>query len=161
MIPVQTAHLADVLLAGELVDDDARGEEEQRLEEGMRHQVEHREVVRADPGREEHVADLRHRRVRDHALDVPLHECDQPGDEQRHGADDRRQVLDVGRGLEDRVGPHDQVDAGGDHRRGVDEGGDRRRAFHRVGQPGLERELGRLRDRAAEQSERDEVRRAR
>ena len=38
----QPAHLADVLLAGERVDDDARREEEQRLEEGVRHQVEHR-----------------------------------------------------------------------------------------------------------------------
>ena len=32
---------------------------------------------------DEHVADLRHRRVRDHALDVGLHERDQPGHEQR------------------------------------------------------------------------------
>ena len=37
-------------------------------------------------GAEEHVADLRHRRVRDHALDVDLHERDEPGDEQRERA---------------------------------------------------------------------------
>ncbi len=53
----------------------------------------------------------------------------------------------------------DQVDPGGDHRRGVDEGADRRRAFHRVGEPGVERKLRRLGDRAAEQPERDEVHR--
>ena len=38
----EPAHPADVLLAGERVDDDPGGEEEQRLEEGVRHQVEHR-----------------------------------------------------------------------------------------------------------------------
>ena len=66
----------------------------------------------------------------------------------------------VARLLEDRVRARDEVDAGGDHRRRVDEGADRRRAFHRVGQPGLERDLRRLRDGAAEQAERDPVRRA-
>ena len=64
----------------------------------------------------------------------------------------------VARLLEDRMRARDQVDAGGDHRRRVDEGADRRRAFHRVGQPRLERDLRRLRHRAAEQAERDEVR---
>jgi hypothetical protein len=43
----EPAHLADVLLAGEVVDDDAGGQEEQRLEEGVRHQVEHRVAVGA------------------------------------------------------------------------------------------------------------------
>ena len=40
--------LADVLLAGERVDDDPGREEEQRLEERVRHQVEHRARVRAE-----------------------------------------------------------------------------------------------------------------
>ncbi len=71
------------------------------------------------------------------------------------------EVLHVRGGLEDRVGADDQVDAGGHHRGRVDEGGDRRRAFHRVGQPGVERQLGRLGDGATEQPERDEVERAR
>src|SRR3712207_7226781 len=56
--------------------------EQQGLEERVRHQVEHRVRVRAEPGAEEHVADLRHRRVRDHALDVRLHECDERRDEE-------------------------------------------------------------------------------
>ena len=68
------------------------------------------------------------------------------------------EVLHVGRGSKSGLRAHDQVDAGGDHRRRVDEGADRRRALHRVREPRLERELRRLGDRAAEQAERDEVR---
>ena len=47
----------------------------------------------------------------------------------------------------------DQVDAGGDHRRGVDQRRDRRRAFHRVGQPDVQRELAALADGAREQAQ--------
>ena len=54
----------------------------------------------------------------------------------------------VGRQLEQRVHARDQVDAGGDHRGGVDQGGDRGGALHRVREPGVERELGRLGERA-------------
>ena len=136
---------------------DAGGEEEQRLEEGVRHQVEHRAAVGAEPGAEEHVADLRHRRVRDHALDVGLDERDEAGDEQRDRAEPGGEVGDRRRQLEDRVRADDQVDAGRDHRRGVDQRRDRRRALHRVGEPRVERDLGRLGDGAAEQPERDEV----
>ena len=67
------------------------------------------------------------------------------------------EVLHVRRELEDAVRARDQVDAGGHHRRGVDQRADRRRALHRVGQPRVQRDLRRLRDRAAEQAERDEV----
>ena len=80
-----------------------------------------------------------------------------PGDEQRQRADAGGRVLDRRRLLEDRVRARDQVDAGGDHRRRVDERADRRRALHRVRQPRVQRDLRRLRDRAAEQAERDEV----
>ena len=153
----QAAHLPHVLLADERVDDDARGEEEQRLEEGVRHQVEHRARVRAKPRGEEHVADLRHRRVGDDALDVDLDECDQPGEQDGRSTEAGGKILDARRRLEDRRRAHEQVDAGGDHRRRVDERADRGRALHRVGEPGLERELRRLRDGAAEEPERDEV----
>ena len=147
---LEPAHPPDVLLPVEVVDHDAGRHEEQRLEEGVRHQVEHRVPVCPDSGGEEHVADLGHRRVRDHALDVPLHERDESRQEEGEGAQDRREVLDVDRGLEDRMRAHEQVDACRDHRRGVDQRGDGSGALHRIGKPGVQRELGRLRDRAPE-----------
>ena len=116
-------------------------------------QVEHRERVRADPRADEHVPDLAHRRVGDDALDVPLDERDHPRRKKRDQPEDRREVLDVWRGLEDEMRAADEVDAGGDHRRRVDERGDRRRSLHRVGEPGVERDLRGLRDGAGEEAE--------
>src|SRR6266545_2672109 len=54
--------------------------------------MEHPVRVRAEACAEEHVADLRHRRVRDHALDVDLNERDQSCKEQRPRAEARSQV---------------------------------------------------------------------
>ena len=154
----EPAHAANVLLAGEGVDDDARGHEEERLEEGVRHQVEEPGPVGAQPDADEHVADLAHRRVRDHTFDVRLDERDEPGDEQGHRAQHAREVAHVHGELEERARAGDQVDAGGHHRRRVDECADRRRALHRVGEPRVERDLRRLGDGAAEEPERDQHR---
>ena len=64
--------------------------------------------------------------------------------QERDAADDDHGGLGDRGELEDEVGPDDQVDAGGHHRRRVDERRDRRRALHRVEQPGLQRHLGGL-----------------
>ena len=58
--------------------------------------------VGAESDAEEHVADLRHRRVRDHALDVDLDERDQAGEQERAGAEPGGQVGDRRRVLEER-----------------------------------------------------------
>jgi hypothetical protein len=101
--------------------------------------IEESGAVRGDRDAHHHVADLRDRRVGDHALEVGLNERDRPGEQQRGAADDRADVRGRRRQLEQRVHARDQVDAGGDHRRGMDEGGDGRRALHRVRQPCVER----------------------
>ena len=68
------------------------------------------------------------------------------------GEDDQR-----GRGGgEDGEEPGDEVDTGGDHRRGVDQRGDGRGARHRVGEPGVQRELRRLARHAGEQQQGDQ-----
>ena len=152
----EPAHLADVLLAREVVDHDPGGEEEQCLEERVGDEVEHREPVRAHPGAEKHVADLAHRRVGDHALDVPLDERDDARHEEGREPEERGEVLDLRGSLEDGMRPADEVHAGRHHRRGVDQGRHRRGAFHCVGKPRVERDLGGLRDRAAQQPERDQ-----
>src|SRR2546425_10778013 len=56
-------YLPEVLLATEPVDDAPRAEEEERLEEGVRHEVEDAGRVRAESDGGEHVAQLAHGRV--------------------------------------------------------------------------------------------------
>jgi hypothetical protein len=58
---------AHVLLVVHGVDDAARAEEQERLEEGVSEEVEHRRAIGADAGGEEHVAELRAGRISDHA----------------------------------------------------------------------------------------------
>ena len=73
---LQSAHVADVLLVMHRVDDRARAEEQQRLEEGVREQMEHADRIGADAHGDEHVAELRTGRIGDDALDVVLHKPD-------------------------------------------------------------------------------------
>ena len=149
----QRAHVLHLLLAAHGVDHRAGSEEEQRLEEGVREDVEDAGGKRADAERQEHVAQLRNRGVRQHALDVVLHQADRRGEDRGQRADDGDGLHRIGRQHEQRVGARDHVDAGGDHRRRVDQSGDRRGTFHRVGQPDIQRELRRLAAGADEQQQ--------
>ena len=103
--------------------------------------------------RDEHVAELADGRISEDAFEVGLRERDQRGQEACEPANRGDHDLRVRRVAEQRRAAGDQVDAGRHHRRRVDEGRDRRRAFHRVGQPDVERELGRLADRADEEEQ--------
>ncbi len=128
-------------------------EEQQRLKEGVGHEVE-------DPGRhgphpdgQHHVPQLAHRGEREHALDVH-------GRQPHRGGKDRGECTDRGHDrerrrcvLKEREGTRHEIDAGGNHRRGVDERTHRRRALHRVWQPDVQRELRGLADRAKEDEE--------
>ena len=108
---------------------------------------------RSQPERRDHVAELGERGVSEDFLDVALGDGAERGVERGGGADPH----DDG----ERLGHHEHVDAakhvdaGGDHRGGVDERGDGRRAFHRVGQPDVERHLRGLAHGAAKQQERN------
>ena len=72
------------------------------------------------------------------------------GEQRGERADPRDDGHRVAARLEERVRAGDDEHAGRHHRRGVDQRGDRRRAFHRVGQPEVQRELRALADRAEE-----------
>ncbi len=83
----QSAHLTHVLLAAEAVNDGASGKEEQRLEEGVRHQVEDARAIGRNAATHEHVAKLRNGGVRQHLLDVGLHYADGRGKDRRQRSD--------------------------------------------------------------------------
>ena len=87
MSPSQPAHAADVLLLVAAVNHRARAEEKQRLEEGVRDQVEHAHRHAAHAETRHHVAELRNRRVSEDALDVVLRHGDQRGKDRRDRAD--------------------------------------------------------------------------
>jgi hypothetical protein len=123
------------------MDDRAAAEEEERLEERVGHQVERACGVRPDSHRGEHVPELRYGRVRQHALDVVLHESNGGGHQRRQHANDRDNLHDHRRVREEHGVATHHVDARRDHRRGVNQCGDRSRAFHRVGEPHVQRNL--------------------
>ena len=137
------------------MDDAARPEEEQRLEQGMGEEVEHRGHVAqparvgigrgADAERDDHEADLRDGAEGQHALDVALHAGHHGGVERCEGPDVGRPVQHLG-GIADEQGEHPrhEVDTGDDHRRGMDQRRDGRRTLHGVGQPDVQREHGAL-----------------
>ena len=140
----QAAHVADVLLVVHRVDDGAGAEEQERLEEGVREEVEDAGRVGADAEADEHIAELRAGRIGDNALDVVLHETDGGGEQRGRGADDDDGRL-RGRGrLEERRQPRHHEHARGHHGGGMDERRDGGRAFHGIRQPGVQEELRRL-----------------
>ncbi len=149
----ERAHVLHFLLAAHGVNHRAGPEEQQRLEEGVGEDVEDagRECAYAE--RQKHVSQLRDRGVRQHALDVVLHQGDGRGEDRGQRADDGDRLHRIGRQHEQRVGARHHVHARGHHGRSVDQRGDRRRAFHRVRQPDIQRELRRLAAGADEQQQ--------
>ena len=69
----------------------ARPEEEAGLEAGVGEQVEDARPVGADADADEHEAELAHRRVGEHLLDVVLEEADGRGEQRGQRADDGHQ----------------------------------------------------------------------
>ena len=131
----------------------AGAEKQQRLEEGVRDQMEHASSVCATADAHKHVAQLGHCGVGQHLLDVPLTERDRGGEQGRECPDGR----DHQRGLrspgEDRRGTGHEIHTGGHHRRRVDQCRHRRRTSHGVGQPDVQRQLSALARATDEQKE--------
>ena len=126
------------------VDDGAGAQEEQRLKEGVCEEVDHGGGGRADAQRHEHQPQAVDRRVGDDALDIGHHQTHRRREKHRQQADGQQQFRPARHQFDERQHARHQVNAGDDHRRGVDQRGDGRRALHRVRQPDVERELGRL-----------------
>ena len=143
-VAAQRAHPFEVLFVLQPVDHRAGAQEEQALEEGVRHHEEDGGDVGARADRQDHVADLRDGREGQDLLDVLLRAGDGGRDEGGHGPDDGDDLGPRGRDVQQGVHPAQQIDPRRDHGGGVNEGGDRRRALHGVGQPVEERDLGRL-----------------
>ncbi len=148
-LATQAAEFADVLLVVRAFDDLAGAEEHQGLEEGVRQQVEEGRDPGAHAHTEHHVAELADGAVCQHLLDVGLHDGDQGSQCQGYAADDRDEELRFGRQQHEDAGR--QIDAGGHHCCRVDQRRDGRRAFHRIRQPHVQRELGAFANRAAEE----------
>ncbi len=90
----QAAHAVDVLHAAHGADHRAGSHEEHRLEEGVRHEVEHAGGVGAGRDGDHHVADLAHRGVGDDPLQVGLDDRHR----RRHHEGDRADDHADGRG---------------------------------------------------------------
>ena len=149
-------HATHVLFMVHAVDDRTRTEEQQRLEESVRHHVEDCCDVRARPDGKEHVAELRHRGIREHLLDIGLCNGNGRGEQSGCSTDDRDDCWCPRVGLvNDRVHAGHEEHACGDHRCSVDECRNRCGAFHRVGQPEVERQLRALATCTDEQHQRN------
>ena len=151
----QAAHEADVLLVVKRVDDVAGTHEQQRLEDRVRHEVEHRRGVGADAHREDHQPDLRHRRVGDDPFDVDLAQRDHPRHDGGADAHARDHALRHRGAVEEWVETGDEIHAGGHHGGGVDQRRHRGRALHGVGEPRVQGELRALGERCDRQQHAD------
>src|SRR5699024_11343814 len=95
----------------------ARAEEQAGLEGAVREQVHDRQRVAGggEAGGEDHVADLAHGGGGQSLLDVVLRAADDRAEQEGDRADGDHGGPRGGGGVEDQVGPGDEVDAGGDH----------------------------------------------
>ena len=158
--PRQPAHLPDVLPVVHRQDHRSRRQEQQRLEERVREQVKNARRIGRGAKRHGHVAELRQGRVGDDLLDVVGHQPDQPHGQGRDPADHQDQVERDLAALEQRRQARHHEDARRHHGGGMDHRRDRGRAFHRVGQPDVQRHLRRLAHGADEQEQADQAQHA-
>ena len=131
-VELHVAHLLHVLLVMHRVDDRPAAEKQQGLEERMGHEMKRTGRERADSGGEKHVSKLRHRRVRQHLLDVGLDQTNGGSRERRHPAYHGDNSHHGGCMREEHRIAADHVDTGGHHRGRVNQRRHRGRALHRI-----------------------------
>ena len=149
------AHPADVLVVVHAHDDRTSAQEQQGLEKRVRHQMEHRHRVGRRPQRHGHIAELRQRGIRHHALDVVLDDAQKAHEQGGNRANDQNEVQRRIRQLKQGRHACHHKNTGSDHGGGVNQGGNRRRAFHGIWQPDVQRKLGRLAHGTNEQADAD------
>ena len=145
-----------VMAAFQAEDDRTGGEEQQRLEESMRDQVEHASHKSAHPDRRHHETELGDGRISQHLLDIVLPDGNRGGEQGRDAAHQRNRGLRLRHQRVERRGAGHQVDAGRHHGGGMDQGRDRGGAGHGIRQPDVQRELRRFPRHAHQQEQGDE-----
>jgi hypothetical protein len=145
---LQTAHIAHVLRLFVVmdtrmhrVDDAARAKEQARLEKRMCEHMEKAGGERAHADAQEHEPKLAHSGIREHLLDVVLHQRNGRCKQRGKGANTSNQRHNAGSEYEYEVQTADQIDARGDHGRCVYERGHWSGAGHGVGKPDIQRHL--------------------
>src|SRR5260370_601889 len=103
---VEAAHLANVLLSGHGVNHASCAEEQERLEEGMGHQVKNSGGEGADAEGKKHVAELADGRIGQNFFDVVLYQRHGGGKNRGNRADYGYDVQGQGRELVDCVHAH-------------------------------------------------------
>ncbi len=158
-VPAQSPHRFH-LVAVYRMDHRTGAAEEQRLEKGVREEVEHGGGVALarmasharNAERHHHIGDLRDGRKGEHPLDVGLRNGDHRGEQRREGPHIGNQRQHPGSCEEiEREHPRNEVDARHHHRGGMDECRHRGRSLHGIGQPDVQREHRRLAGRPHEE----------
>jgi len=132
------------------------GQEEQRFEEGVGDQVEHRAHVRAHAHRRHHKAQLADGGIGQHLFNVKLPHGDGGGKQGGDRPHPHHRRLGRRSQVEQRGRARHQIDAGGDHRGGMDQRRDGRGAGHGVWQPRKQRQLRRFAGDAQQHKQGDE-----
>ena len=135
------AHPTNVLVVMQTHDDRASSQEQQRFKEGVGHEVEHRHRIGRRAQGHCHIAQLRQRGIRHHALDVVLDDAQEAHEQGGDGTNDQNKVERGVRQLINGRHARHHENACSHHGGGVNQGRDGCGAFHGVGQPHMQRKL--------------------
>ncbi len=139
---MELAHIPDILLLVESMDDTACCQEQQALEESVSHEVEYACGQGPDSHSHHHVSKLAQGRIGQDAFDVILHQgngCCQQGSQTAYCGDQQQGRGDL---AEDEESPGQQVYTRCHHCSCMNQSTHRGRAFHCIRQPHMQGELG-------------------